>query len=146
MTTDRSFVDLNRAATDRLRALAERLTEAELQHPVGSDWTVAIVFAHLAFMDGRALWVLNATEREGQVVNPECDIFVNDLSLPFWAAIPPRAATRLAIAAAAAVDRRLESYPPPLLELVHAEYKRYIFRAFHRGVHLDEVEAAIKNT
>ena len=143
---DRSFVELNRAATDRMRALAARLTDDELQHPVGQHWTVAIVLAHLAFLDRRALWVLDATERAGKVVNPDYDIFVNDLSLPLWAAIPPRDAARIAIETAEMLDRRLETYPPHLLELVHAEYKRYIFRAYHRTEHLDEAEAALQST
>ncbi len=60
------------------------------------------------------------------------------------AAIPPREAVRLATEAAEAVDRRLEAYPPDLLELVYAERKRYVFRAYHRNVHLDEAEASLK--
>jgi hypothetical protein len=143
MPIDRSFVDLNRAATERLRALAARLTDAELLRPVGEHWTVVVVFAHLAFTDRRALWVLDATQREGRVVNPDYNIFVNDVSLPLWAAIPPRVAARLALESAEAVDRRLDAYPADLLELIHAEYKRYIFRAYHRTEHLDEAEAAL---
>jgi hypothetical protein len=143
MFIDRSFVELNRAATERMRALAARLSDKELQQPVGEHWTVAIIFAHLAFLDRRALWVLDATEREGQVVNPDYNIFVNDLALPFWAAMPPREATRLAIETAEVLDKRLETYPPDLLELIRAEYKRYLFRAYHRTEHLDEAEAAL---
>src|SRR5512135_2949211 len=97
MSVDRSFVKLNRAATDHMRSLAERLTDDELQHRVGEHWTVAIVFAHLAFLDRRAQYVLDATEREGRVVNPDYDIFVNDLVLPLFAAIPPRRAAEIAI-------------------------------------------------
>jgi hypothetical protein len=145
MTVDRSFVALNRAATDRMRALAARLTDAEMQHPVGEHWTAAIVFAHLAFLDRRALWVLDATERAGQVVNPDYNIFVNDVVLPLLAAIPPREAVRLALEIAEEIDQRLEAYPPDLLELIRAEYKRYVFRAYHRTEHLDEAEAALKN-
>jgi hypothetical protein len=145
MPLDRSFVELNRASTNRMRALATRLTDAELQHPVGEHWTVAIVFAHLAFLDRRALYVLDATQRAGKVVNPDYDIFVNDLALPLWAAIPPREAARIAIETAEVLDARLESYPPELLELIHAEFRRYVFRAYHRGEHLDEVDAALYN-
>ncbi len=144
MTVDRSFVELNRAATERMRVLAAKLTDDELRHPVGQHWTVAIVFAHLAMLDRRALWVLEATEREGQVVNPDYNIFVNDVVLPLMAAIPPREAVRLALESAEQIDKRLEAYPPDLLELIHAEYKRYIFRAYHRTEHLDEAEAALK--
>ena len=145
MTVDRSFVELNRAATERMRALAARLTDKEMQHKVGEHWTVAIVFVHLAFLDRRAHYVLDATEREGRVVNPDYDIFVNDLSLPLWAAIPPRQAATLAIETAESLDRRLEAYPIDLLELVHTERRRYIFRADHRNEHLDEAEAALRS-
>jgi hypothetical protein len=144
MTADRSFVELNRAATERMRALAAGLSDAQWRTPVGQHWTVSIVYAHLAFTDGRALWVLDATQREGQVVNPEYGVFINDVSLPFWAAIPPHEAARLAIETAQSVDARLEAYPADLLELVRDNYKRFLFRAYHRTEHLDEAEAALK--
>jgi len=145
MTVDRSFVEQNRAATNRMRALAARLSDEQLQHRVGEHWTVAIVLAHLAFLDRRAHYVLDATEREGQVVNPDFDIFVNDLVLPLFAAIPAREAARIAIEEADALDKRLEAYPHDLLELVNTERRRYVFRADHRNEHLDEAEAALKS-
>jgi hypothetical protein len=144
MTIDRSFVELNRKATERMRALAARLSDEELRHPVGQHWTVAIVFAHLAFLDLRAQYVFDATEREGRVINPDWDIFVNDLALPFMAAMPVRQAADLAIEVADKLDERIETYPPDLLEQIHTERTRYVFRAFHRNEHLDEAEAALK--
>jgi hypothetical protein len=144
MALDRSFVERNRAQTERLRSLVARLSDAELQRPVGEHWTVGVALAHLAFWDGRALAVLDATEREGKVVAHNIDIVVNDISLPLWRAIPPREAARLAVEAAERIDRRLESYPPELLEQVYAFSERFVVRALHRGEHLDEVEAALK--
>jgi hypothetical protein len=144
MTLDRSFVELNRASTQRIRDLAARLSDAELQHPVGEHWTVAIVFAHLAFWDRRVLYVLDMTERDGKLFIPEIDIFVNDLSLPLWAAIPPRAAARIAIETAETLDKRLEKFSPALLEEIFNYNKRWIIRALHRGEHLDEADAALK--
>lgn len=143
MPVDRSFVELNRAATRRLRALAERLSDADLQTPVGKHWTIGVVFAHLAFLDRRALYVLDASERAGAVINPAFDIFVNDLALPLWSAIPPREAVRICLETADAIDQRLETYPPDLLELIRDEYPRYLFRAYHRNEHLAEVDAAL---
>jgi hypothetical protein len=144
MTLDRSFIELNRASTQRIRALAARLSDAELQQPVGEHWTVAIVFAHLAFWDRRVLYVLDKTERDGKLFIPQIDIVVNDLSLPLWAAIPPRAAAQIAIETAEALDKRLEEYAPALLEEIFNYNKRWIIRALHRGEHLDEAEAALK--
>ena len=120
MTLDRSFLERNRASTNRIRALAGRLTDEEMQHPVGEHWTVAIALAHLAFWDRRVIYVLDNTERDGKLFIPEIDIFVNDLSLPLWAAIPPRAAARIAIESAQALDIRLEGFPPALLEEINA--------------------------
>ena len=145
MTMDRSFVELNRASTERIRALAARLSDDELRHPVGEHWTVAIVFAHLAFWDRRVMYVLDMTGRDGKLFIPEIDIFVNDLSLPLWAAIPPRAAAQIAIETAETLDKRLEDFAPALLEEIFNYNKRWVIRALHRGEHLDEAEAALKS-
>ena len=97
MALDRSFVERNRASTERIRALAARLSDEEMQHPVGEHWTVAIALAHLAFWDRRVMEVLGITERGGKGVIPALDIFVEDLLLPLWAGLPPRARARLRI-------------------------------------------------
>lgn len=145
MTLDRSFIELNRASSNRLRDLATRLSDEELQHPVGEHWTVAIALAHLAFWDRRVLQVLEMTEREGALFLPEIDIVVNDLSLPLWAAIPPRDAAQIAIETSEALDKRLADYEPALLEEIQAYNQRWVVRALHRGEHLDEVDAALKS-
>jgi hypothetical protein len=143
MTLDRSYAERNRASTERIRALVVRLSDAEMQHKVGEHWTVAIALAHLAFWDRRVMYVLDMTERDGKVFIPEIDIFVNDLSLPLWAAIPPREAARIAIETSEELDRRLENFPPALLEEIYTYNKRWVVRALHRGEHLDEVDAAL---
>jgi hypothetical protein len=111
---------------------------------VGEHWTVAIALAHLAFWDRRVLAVLDQTERSGQLVAVELDMVVNDLSLPLWAAIPPRQAAQLALEMAETLDRRLEGFPPALLEAVYSYNRRWVVRALHRNDHLAEAEAALK--
>ena len=115
-----------------------------MQQPVGEHWTVAIALAHLAFWDRRVMYVLDKTERDGTLFIPDIDIFVNDLSLPLWAAIPPREAARIAIETAKTLDRQLEGFPPALLEEIYSYNKRWVVRALHRGEHLDQVDAALK--
>ena len=144
MTLDPGVFDRNRASTLRMRALAGRLSAAQLRTPVGENWDVAIVFAHLAFWDRRVEYVLDRTERDGRLFIPEIDIFVNDLSLPLWAAIPPHEAVRIAIATAEHLDRRLESYPPALLQVISSYNRRWVDRSLHRGEHLDEAEAGLR--
>ncbi len=143
MTQDRSFVERNRASTERMRNLIARLSEEELQRPVGEHWTVAIALAHLAFWDRRVLHSLDGLERDGALPTPAIDIVVNDLSLPLWAAIPPRTAARLAVETAQALDARLEKLSPDLLAQVGEYSQRWVVRALHRDEHLDEVEAAL---
>ncbi|MBI3943739.1 MAG: hypothetical protein HY326_12055 [Chloroflexi bacterium] len=145
MPLDPAYKERNRASTDRIRTLANRLSDVEMQHPVGQHWTVAIALAHLAFWDRRVMYVLDMTERDGKLFIPEIDIFVNDLSLPLWAAIPPRAAARIAIETAETLDKRLESFPQALLEEISAYNKHWADRSLHRGEHLDEVDAALKS-
>ena len=144
MTMDRSFIVRNQASTERIRNMAARLSDDEMQHPVGEHWTVAIVMAHLAFWDRRVMYVLDMTERDAKLFIPEIDIFVNDLSLPLWAAIPPRLAANIAIETAETLDKRLETYSPALLEEIYTYNKRWVERSLHRGEHLDEAEAALK--
>lgn len=145
MTMDRSFIELNHASTERIRTLAARLSDEEMQHPVGEHWTVAIALAHLAWWDRRVMYVLDMTERDGKLFIPEIDIFVNDLSLPLWAAIPPREAARIAIETSETLDKRLEDYSPELLEEIYNYNKRWVVRALHRGEHLDDVDSALKS-
>jgi len=144
MTLDRSFIELNRAATERIRKLAARLTDGQMQTKVGEHWTVVIALAHLAFWDMRVLYALDMTERDGKLFTPEISLVVNDLALPLWAAIPAREAARVAIETAEKLDKRLEDFPPALLEELHGYNKRWVVRALHRNEHLDEVDGALR--
>ena len=143
MTVDQSFIERNRASTERIRVLTASLTDEEMQQPVGEHWTVAIALAHLAWWDRRVIYVLDKTEQEGEASIPDIDIVVNDLSLPLWAVVPPREAARIAIETAETLDARLENYPRDLLEKVYAVMPRWVIRAIHRNEHLNEIDAAL---
>lgn len=146
MTLDQSYIEQNRASTERIRVLAGRLSDDEMQTKVGEHWTVAIALAHLAWWDRRVMYVLDMTERDGKLFVPEIDIFVNDLSLPLWAVIPPRDAARICIETSEALDKQLEDYSSELLEEIYNYNKRWVVRALHRNEHLDEVDAALKQS
>ena len=144
MVMDRSFAEQNRASTERIRKLVSILSDKELQHPVGEQWTVAITLVHLAFWDRRVIYALDKTEQSGKLFTPEVDILVNDLSLPLWAAIPPREAAHLAVETGQVLDKRLENFSPKMLEELYNYNKRWVIRALHRGEHLDDVDRALK--
>ena len=141
---DRSFVEQNKASTDRLKKLVKKLTGKDMGRKVGADWNLVVALAHLAFWDRRVQFVLDRTEREGKLSPVEIDVLVNDLLLPTWELIPGDKAARLAVETAEALDKRLESFPPALLEQVNAHNPRWVTRALHRNEHLDEVDAALK--
>ena len=88
--------------------------------------------------------MLDQTESQGQLFIPDIDIFVNDLSLPLWAAIPPRDASRIANEAAETTDQRLANFPPALLEEIFTYNQRWVERSLHRNEHLDEADAALR--
>ena len=144
MTLDRSYIELNRTSRDRMQTLAGRLTDEQLLTKVGEHWTVGIVYAHIAWWDRRVMYVLDMTEKDSKLFIPEIDIFVNDLSLPLWAAVPPREAVRIAMETAEELDKLLEEYSPALLEEIFDYNKRWVVRALHRNEHLDEAGAALK--
>jgi len=140
---DRSYVQLNRAATERLRRLVNRLTDEQFHVRVGEHWTVIVCLVHLAFWERRAMHVIEMTRKTGAAFTPNLDIVLNDLSLPIWAAVPPREAARLALEACDACDKQLEALPDDLLEIIYANRQRDVVRALHRNSHLDEVDAAL---
>ena len=143
MPLDPEIRDANRAATARLRSLAKRLTDEQFGRPVGEHWTVSMVFVHIAFWERRCLAMLDRIQADGADRQVDIDLVVNDLSLPIWAAVPPRDATRIAIESAEAMDARVEGYPDDLTALVLDTHTRWIRRHYHRNEHLDEAEAAL---
>ena len=143
MPIDPTFHEQNLASTQRMKDIASRLSDEQLQTRVGEHWTVAIVYAHLAWWDRRVMYVLDMTQKNGELFIPEIDIFVNDLSLPLWAAIPPREAVRIGIKTADDLDNRIQSYDPKLRELIFDYNKRWVIRGLHRNEHLNQAEAAL---
>ena len=143
MPIDLTFHEQNIASTRRMKDIAARLSDEQLQTRVGEHWTVAIVYAHLAWWDRRVMYVMDMTQKKGELFIPEIDIFVNDLSLPLWAAIPPREAVRIGVETAEDLDNRIQSYDPKLREMIFNYNKRWVIRGLHRNEHLNEAEVAL---
>jgi len=138
---DRPFVAENAKELQRLRSLAERLTDDELIFPIGNGWTIAVALAHLAFWDQRALFLLRKWKKEGVEASPVDIDITNDALLPLWLAIPPRKAAHLAISSAEAIDRELEQASTELINDITGLGEKFrLYRSFHRKQHLDEIE------
>ncbi len=134
------------AERQRLVALVERLSDADLARPLDGGWTIAATLAHMAFYDRRAAVLFEKwRHRPPSAQDSPGDVDVlNEAALPQWRAIPPRAAANEAIAAAEAADRAVASADPRLLEQVLAAGPPIsLVRAEHRAEHLDQIERAL---
>lgn len=148
MSEDRSYVEQNTRERERLRALVERLDEDDLRLPVNDYWTVAAVFGHIAFWDARVLSLADKLERglpfSPSDAAPEDVDWPNDASRALIHSIPPLEAARLSLSIAEETDARVASLPLDRIWPHDPDSPIYAVRATHRGLHLDEVEAALQ--
>jgi hypothetical protein len=149
MSEDRSYVDENTRERERLRSLVERLDEDELRIPVNPHWTVAGVFGHIAFWDARVLALADKLERgipfSPSDTEPEDVDWINDASCELIHAVPPLDVARLALRIAEETDARVATLPVDRLWPADPDSPLYAVRASHRGEHLDDVEAALRD-
>jgi len=145
---DRTFVAANGRELGRMRALVSRLSDRELAAMVNEYWSVAGVLGHIAFWDGRALYLAGKLHRREPFTpsenEPEDVDWINDSSRPLIHAIAPRALAELAVRIAEETDELVASLPDELLAGVDETSPLNPVRASHRGEHLDEIEAAIR--
>jgi DinB superfamily len=144
---NKSFVEQNARELERLRALLSRLSDEDLGAMVNEYWTVAGVLGHIAFWDGRALFLAGKLERAQPSTasdgEPENVDWINDAARPLIHAIPPREAAELALRVADETDRAVASLSPELVATIDDNAPLNPLRADHRGEHLDEIEAAL---
>ena len=109
MAADRSYVDANRAALDRLKGFVEKASDADLAHPMEDGWTVASVLAHAAFWDLRVVACVDAWGPDGSGPVPtyydDAVDWINDAAKPLISALEPRVAARVTVEAAEAADQ-----------------------------------------
>jgi hypothetical protein len=136
----------NDAERARLNAVVARLTDADMARPMGEEWTIGVGLMHLAFWDGLSLSKFEEWERTGMVQTPptrEIVDGINHAMLPWWRTIAPAQVRHAVVAAAEAVDRKVETLPGPLIEAIQAVRPRSLERASHRRQHLDQIERAL---
>ncbi len=142
MTLDRTFINRNQAERERLNQLATRITDEELTHTVDNAWTVATVFAHLAFWDRQRLELINYWEPNGFVpcVYPAHPF--NAAMETFFGHVPPRQLVALAVAHAEALDSKIASLSDDMIAQIRAQPDApNLERALHRQEHLAQLAA-----
>jgi len=142
---ERPYVIENNRERDRLCALVNRITDAELSRSLYEEgWTVAVGLAHLAFWDTRRIVLLKKWKKESVALSPSDDDVLNDTMLPFFLKIDPREAARLAALSAITIDRELERLSPEMVTAIEALGDPHALnRALHRKMHLDDIEAVL---
>ncbi len=141
--SDVRYTAVNASERARLVALVVKLSDDDLQRPVGHGWTVGATLAHLAYWEQRNLAALEEWEAGGPPVPSLGADELNDQMLPQWLAAPAAEVQREAINAAAATDARIDALAPELVQSILAVRPRTIIRAMHRREHLDEIERAL---
>lgn len=138
------YLKRNRAVTRQLAELVERLSAVDLAQPLGDGWTVKAALAHLAFWDRLALAMLDGWLAGGFEPVTFSPRHVNAAALSDWLELPAEYARREVIAAAEALDRRLEAVTPELAEAIVAGGRgRVLDRTVHRLEHVDQIVTAL---
>jgi len=141
------YVEANRAAAERVRALLDALSEDDLGTLMGEHWTVAIALAHLAYWDRRHAEVLQhnldglwAPEGEPDWM----DDVQNDALLHEWRLLPPLQVPPLLLASMERIDWLVAAVPDDVLaELLRRDEAHLVRRSRHRHEHLDEIEGVL---
>jgi hypothetical protein len=144
---DRSYIEENAAGLRRLKALVERLSDADLARPTPGGWTVAASLAHVAFWDQRVLYWLDRWDQgEAPRALDHADAdWINDAGKPLLLALPPRVAARLAVEVAEQVDGRLAALTDERIAANQGAGEPILLaRARHRKTHLDEIEQILR--
>jgi hypothetical protein len=145
MTTLEETIKDNASENDHLRKLVKRLSDEALRTPLSAGWTVSAVLAHLAFLDQRAIILIEKLKKEGISPSPiDLDV-INDASRRLCLAIEPRKAAELAIALADEIDRVIMDLDPGRVEAILTKGTTVkLNRADHRRTHLGEIEKVLQ--
>ena len=145
---EQDYVALNARELERMRTLADGLSEETLRLPVNEFWTVSAVYGHIAFWDARILALADKVDRGEPFADsdtePEDVDWINDATRPLIHAVPPAELVRLSLRIAQETDERVAALPPDRMYPTDPDSPIYCVRAAHRGEHLDEVEAALR--
>jgi hypothetical protein len=144
---ERSYAADNARELERLRALVSKLSDQDLGSMVNEYWTVAGVLGHVAFWDGRALFLAQKLLRDGAFTPSDAESgdvdWINDSTRPLIRAIPPRHAAEVALRIAEETDELVASLSDEVIAKLDDNSPLNLSRADHRGEHLDEIEAAL---
>lgn len=140
-----TYTTENAAERKRLFTLTDRLTDQELARPLPNGWTVATKLAHLAFWDLHYVSLVQEWKQNGFAPVPAAVDPINEAVRAVSSRLPPREVVQLVRNAAETVDREIDALPAELATAIEqGGYRRVLYRAMHRRVHLDQIEDALR--
>jgi len=141
------YVADNQAASARLFALVDELTDEELATPVGEHWTIAIILLHLAYWDRRNAAILERNRRDLWAPEGEpdwMDDVQNDALLDEWRLIPAPAAVALLKESVRRINAAAAALSENLVEYLLARDEVHLMRrSRHRYEHIEQIEAVL---
>ena len=144
MPVSSALADSNRAQTERLCRLVQRLDAAMLAVRLPNGWTVAGALAHVAFWDRQRLCLMRRLAAGVPCSGAYDGEVFNEALQPLLEMIPPERAAAAAVRAAEEIDALLLEVSTEVVEAALARPDApNLDRGSHRGYHLDQVERAL---
>lgn len=146
--SDRGFVERNERARVSLATLAATLSPDDFEADADGGWTVASVFAHLAFWDRWQEGRWRAAAATGLACPPALPDGIDDLVNGALDALvhrlPGDRAVSAWLAAAESLDEVIAGLPSASVQAaLDSGLERLVERSRHRLEHLDQVERAL---
>ena len=143
-----AFPEINDNADSRrrLEELAGRLTGEDLALTTHYGWSVAALFAHMAWWDQRILVLLRRWKEDGVDESPVDSYMINESLKPLCHALDPQKAIALCLASAKETDAELEATSAELISEIEASPNYFrINRSLHRNGHIDDIESLLSD-
>ena len=139
-----NYAEVNEMELKRLADILASLSDDDLKRTLPNGWTIADVFAHLAFWDGYAIACFEEWGRNGfkspaaeyDAINQAVDgmsCLIPATSLRLWVLEMAEASNRAAAAASPEVQAAIEA----------AGRESFLCRSKHRSHHLDQIVALL---
>ena len=139
-----NYAEVNEKEYKRLADLLASLSDADLQRTLPNGWTIADVFAHLAFWDAYAVACFEEWGRNGFKSPAAQYDAINQAVDSMSRLIPPASLRRWVLEIAEAANRAAANASPEVQAAIQAAGRdSFLRRSKHRSHHLDQIMALL---